>query len=325
MGESVYARMWREAKKNNKEKAEKEEQNRIVINEAEVNQQEKRNAEQYKIVELPIDCLIQYPNQPFKPYTSEQLQPLIASIESHGIIEPLLVRKTENEKYEIISGHNRFNAAKHIGLEKVPANVLDLDDDQAAIAVAEANLRSRLKILPSERAFALKLEYDAMKHQGKRTDLLWDEFDHKLRTSEVMARNSEESEKQIRRYISLTRLNKELLDLLDNEKLPFTAAVSLSCINSDRQAVIYNFFYIDTQIGIDIKTAELLNECEENISKEFLIENFSKQTNGQKRLVNVKIKFKKIKVFFPNEVSEREIEETILKALEKYFEEEGKT
>lgn len=280
-----------------------------------------KTAEKTDVCELLIDSLIPYPNQPFKPYDDEQLTPLVQSIGKYGILEPLIVRKTEKEKYQIVSGHNRLNAAKRLGFERVPVVVRELDDEQADIILVETNLRSRTKILPSEKAFAFKMQYEAMKRQGKRTDLTSGQVVQKW-SSEIIAENSEESEKQIRRYIAITKLNRSFLDLLDSGKLPFVAAVNLSSIDSEIQELIYNFFFIENQLGIDLKISEILKELGDEITREKLEQEFLKAEEKPKRIVNVKIKFRKIKEFFPKETTEKEVEETIIKALEKYFKKE---
>ena len=164
---------------------------------------------------------------------------LIESIQEQGILSPLIVRPKENteDKYEIVSGHRRFRAAVKAGIKEVPALIVTLDRDAAAIAEVDSNLH-REHILPSEKAFAYKLKLEAMKRQGKRTDLTSAQIEPKFRSNELLAENSPDSRPQIQRYIRLTNLIPPILDMVDEKRIAFTPAVELSYLQPEEQTML---------------------------------------------------------------------------------------
>ena len=179
--------------------------------------------------------------QPFKAYTDAKLQELAESIKQHGVIEAVCVRPKADGRMEIIAGHNRVAAARLAGLTTVPAIVQQLDDAQAAIMLVDSNLQHRETLLPSEKAFAYKLRLESMKRQGERTDLTSAQIEPKLnsnRSNEQLAAEAGESRAQIQRYIRLTYLVPALLDMVDNGKPGFAAAVDLSFLGRDEQTAL---------------------------------------------------------------------------------------
>lgn len=202
----------------------------------------------------PQTCLMQLPltildpwqsadgeRQPFKAYTDVKLQELAESIKQHGVIEAICVRPKADGRMEIIAGHNRVAAARLAGLTTVPAVVQQLDDAQAAIMLVDSNLQHRETLLPSEKAFAYKLRLESMKRQGQRTDLTSAQIEPKLnsnRSNEQLAAEAGESRAQIQRYIRLTYLVPALLDMVDNGKPGFAAAVDLSFLGQDEQTAL---------------------------------------------------------------------------------------
>lgn len=189
---------------------------------------------------IPLDVLVPWTDadgkpQPFKPYGKKALDELTENIRQHGVLSSIRVRPLDDGTYQIIAGHNRVAAAKLAGLVTIPAIVKPMTDEEAAIAMADSNLHQREKILPSERAFAYKVKYDALKHQGTSSQL-----GTKLRTDELLAQNSSDSRNQIQRYIRLTYLMEELLDMVDAGKIGLTPAVELSYIAPDKQELIWN-------------------------------------------------------------------------------------
>ena len=189
---------------------------------------------------IPVENLVPFDGHPYKVLDDDSMNDLTESIQESGILEPITVRPLENaDNYEIISGHRRYHAAKKAGLTEVPAFIRAVSRDEAAIMLVDSNLH-RERILPSEKAFAYKLKYDALSHQGASRQV-----GAKLRTSEEMAEVADDSARQIQRYIRLTNLIPELLDMMDENKIAFSVGVELS--------------FLDDQLQYDV-----LNACEEN-------------------------------------------------------------
>ena len=189
-----------------------------------------------KIREIPLDQLVPFKDHPFKVIDDESMIDTVQSICEHGILLPLIARPMPDGKYEIVSGHRRSHAGTLAGLETVPVIVRELDDDAAVILMVDSNLQ-RENILPSERAFAFKMKLEAMKHQGQRADLTSGQVGQKLKWSVAMVANqSGDSIKQVQRYIRLTELLPELLDLVDERKFAFNSAVEVSYLNPEEQS-----------------------------------------------------------------------------------------
>ncbi len=188
------------------------------------------------ITELPVDLLVPFTEHPFRPYSGEQLWELVRSIEENGVLTPILVRPAKDgQRYEIISGHNRVSAARRAGLKTIPATVREMDDDAATLAMVESNLRQREQLLPSEKAFAYKMQMDALKHQGKATS---SQLETKLRSDEVIAQSSKESRATVQRFIRLTNLITPLLNMVDEKRMAMGPAVELSYLPQDNQELL---------------------------------------------------------------------------------------
>ena len=193
-------------------------------------------------VMIPVENLVPFDGHPYKVLDDDSMNDLTESVQESGILEPLTVRPLENtDNYEIISGHRRYHAAKKAGLTEVPAFIRAVSRDEAAIMLVDSNLH-RERILPSEKAFAYKLKFEALEHQGKRTLLTSDQLGPKL-TAEMIS--DTDSATQVKRYIRLTNLIPELLDMMDENKIAFSVGVELS--------------FLDDQLQYDV-----LNACEEN-------------------------------------------------------------
>ena len=183
---------------------------------------------------LPISKLHPFDGHPFKVVDNEEMDQLVWSILTQGLLTPLVVRPLPNGEYEVISGHRRLHACMKAGIETVPALITDMDRDAAAIALVDSNLH-REKILPSEKAFAYKMKMDAMKRQGQRTDLTSGQVGPKLRTDEIVAEEANDSARQIKRYIRLTNLTPGILDMVDEGRIALTPAVELSYLTEWEQ------------------------------------------------------------------------------------------
>jgi ParB family chromosome partitioning protein len=213
---------------------------------------------------LPIDSLVPYSNHPFKPYAEDKLNALAQSIRENGLQQPVIVRRY-NDQYEILAGHNRAAAFRLNGETRIPAIIVDADDNQAAMIVTETNLRQREKLLPSEKAFAYRLQLDAIKHQGKKlcaeaenengadTTVSCVQFEHKLKSRDCVAANNGVDSNDVRRHIRLTYLLPELLQFVDDRKLALIAGVDLSYLTIQQQHVVHQEFFINHAAHIDIK------------------------------------------------------------------------
>ena len=183
---------------------------------------------------LPIQKLRPFEGHPFKVTDNEEMDQLVWSVLTQGLLTPLVVRPLPNGEYEVVSGHRRLHACKKAGIETVPALITDMDRDAAAIALVDSNLH-REKILPSEKAFAYKLKMEAMKRQGQRTDLTSAQLGRKLETAEMIGEQNGESRNQVRRYIRLTNLIPNILDMVDQGRIALTPAVELSYLTEWEQ------------------------------------------------------------------------------------------
>lgn len=205
------------------------------------------------IKELSISELRPFKEHPYRVVDDEEMDRLVESIEEHGVMTPINVRPIEGG-YEVISGHRRIHAAKRAGLMTIPAIEMDMTRDQAAVALVDSNLH-RERLLPSEKAFAYKLKLEALSRQGKRTDLTSSQLETKLRSDEIIAKDSEDSRAQIQRFIRLTQLIPPLLRMVDEERIAFTPAVELSYLAQEEQEMLF------TEIGVTLATPSLSQAC----------------------------------------------------------------
>ena len=188
-----------------------------------------------KPVAIPVEKLRPFAGHPFKVKDDDEMNTLIESIQTQGVLSPLIVRPIENtEEYEVISGHRRLHAAQKAGITEAPALIYALDRDAAAIAVVDSNLH-REHILPSEKAFAYRMKLEAMSRQGHRSDLTSDQVGRKLETAEIIAQQSDDSKSQVRRYIRLTYLIPEFLEKMDNNEIALSVGVELSFLDEQSQ------------------------------------------------------------------------------------------
>lgn len=194
-----------------------------------------------------IDELIPFQGHTFKVLDDEKMQELVQSITDHGVMMPAIAFRNENDQLELIAGHRRMRASELAGIETLPVIVKNINRDEATIIMGETNLQARDEILPSEKAFTYKAMYDAMKRQGKRSDLTSGPLDQKLSSRKLMAQKVNESEKQIDRFIRLTHLIPELIELVDDKTMAIRPAVEISYIDHINQKNIYNY-YKDTEI-----------------------------------------------------------------------------
>ena len=268
---------------------------------------------------ISIDKLHPFENHPYKVQDNEEMEALAESIKEHGIVSPVIVRPLENttDEYEIISGHRRVMASKKAGISEVPALVVSLDRDAAAIVLVDSNLH-REHILPSEKAFAYKMKAEAMKHQGWRSDLTSPQVVAKSRTTEMVGADTGDSHEQVRRYIRLTNLIPEILQYVDDGRISFTPAVELSYLNEVEQQDLLE------QIEENDCTPSLSQACRfkkisqaEGLTPEVIAEIMSEDKANQKE--RIKIPTEKLRKYFPKNYTVEQIENEIIKLCEKNY------
>lgn len=264
---------------------------------------------------ITIEKLFPFEGHPFKVQDNEEMNALIESIGEQGILSPLIVRPKENtaDEYEIVSGHRRFRAAVKAGIKEVPALIVPLDRDAAAIAVVDSNLH-REHIFPSEKAFAYKLKAEALQHQGKRSDLTSGQLGPKL-TVEKISEN--DSATQVKRYIRLTKLIPHILDMVDEGRIAFTPAVELSYLQPKEQAMLLSEMeYSDCTPNLSQAQRLKALSIQGLFTKEQLSAIMSEEKANQKE--RVKIPVERIQKYFPKDYTTTQMEETIVKLCEAY-------
>ena len=268
---------------------------------------------------ISIDKLHAFENHPYKVQDNEEMEALAESIKEHGIVSPVIVRPLENttDEYEIISGHRRVMASRKAGITEIPALIVSLDRDAAAIVLVDSNLH-REHILPSEKAFAYKMKLDAMKHQGWRSDLTSPQVVAKSRTTEMVGADTGDSHEQVRRYIRLTNLIPEILQYVDEGRISFTPAVELSYLNEVEQQDLLE------QIEENDCTPSLSQACRfkkisqaEGLTPEVIAEIMSEDKANQKE--RIKIPTEKLRKYFPKNYTVEQIENEIIKLCEKNY------
>lgn len=279
------------------------------------------------ITEISVFDLKEYEDQPFRPYTSDKLNLLAEDIKKNGILSPIIVRKfnaTESSPlyYQILAGHNRVRAAKIAQVEKVPAIIkTDISDDEAAVIMTTTNLNQRDELLPSEKALAYKIKFNAMKRQaGRQKENERQNVAH-LKTSEIIANESGESGRKIERYIKLTELIPPLLDMVDNKELAFMVGYHLSFLSDDEQMLVMEYTK-ENKIKLNVQDAEAIKRYSTEVavlSKEILDTLFSKEKKEKKsQAAKVKINDDIVAEFFFGKTN-KEITEEVNFILEKYF------
>ena len=279
--------------------------------------EESRQAQQREQVQqIPIAELHPFTNHPFKVLDDESMQRTVESVEQYGVLSPLIARPRPEGGYEIISGHRRQHAAQLAGLETLPVIVRNMDDNAAVLLMVDSNLQ-RENILPSERAFAYKMKLDALKKQGARSDLTSAQIGTKLRADEKVALDSGESRSQIQRFIRLTNLIPELLDMVDEKKIAFNPAVELSYLDEAQQRDFLEAME-DTQNAPSLSQAQRLKKLalEGHFSYDAA---FAVMGEAKKdELDKVVIKNETLRKYFPRSYTPKQMEDTIIKLLEQW-------
>ena len=278
-------------------------------------EESRADASRERVVELPLAEMHPFKNHPFKVLDDEKMQDTAESIREHGVLVPAIVRPREEGGYEIVAGHRRHHASQIAGLDTMPAIVRDLDDDAATIIMVDSNLQ-RESILPSERAWAYRMKLDAMKRQGKRTDLTCGQVGHKSEKSVMrVADEAGESVKQVQRFIRLTELIPPLLDMVDERKIAFNPAVELSYLKPEEQIELLDAMDSE-QATPSLSQAQRLKKFsqEGHLSIDVMRAIMSEEKKSE--LDRVTLTSEKLHRYFPKSYTPQQMEQVILKLLE---------
>ena len=290
-------------------------------------QEERDNAQRSYVTDLPIAEISDFPNHPFKVRMDESMTEMVSSVKERGVLSPVLVRPMPDGGYQMVSGHRRKMAAELAELPTVPCIVRELTDDEAIIIMVDSNLQ-REQVLPSEKAFAYKMKLDAMKRQGQRTDLTCEPVAHKLKgmkSRDIVAEQAGESKDQIRRYIRLTNLIPEIIDMVDNSVLKEKGQLQMAL----RPAV--ELSYLTEAEQKDLLETMTVEDCTPSHAQAIKIRDFSEkgklnpdvilsimQEEKPNQVEQFKMPRNRIDKFFPAGTPAQKIEDTIVKALELY-------
>lgn len=273
--------------------------------------EERLDAKKPKVEAIPLADLTPFRNHPFKVKEDEEMAQLMRSIADAGVLSPALARPLPDGGYELISGHRRLAACKALGMGTMPVIIRDLTDEEAVITMVDSNLQ-RERILPSEKAFAYKMKYDALKHQGTSSQL-----GTKLRTDELLAQNSSDSRNQIQRYIRLTHLIPDILKLVDEGKIALTPAVELSYLQPSEQEMLFSVMDSD-EVTPSLSQARRLRRMSEaqTLTDDAVLQLLSEVKGNQVEYVKVPVD--KLRSFFRPDTSVKQMTETLVKAMDFY-------
>ena len=269
------------------------------------------------ISEIAIGSLHPFTNHPFQVRDDKKMEELAESITQYGVLVPGIVRLRESGGYELVAGHRRKRACELSGLEKMPVIIKDLTDDEATV---DSNIQREERLI-SEKAFAYKMKYEALKRQGKRSDLTSCQVGKKLAAEEV-SQNTGDSSRQILRYIHLTELVAELLELADEKKLPFNTAVELSYLRTEEQQILFQYMSNHNMVPSLKQAKELKQISKERMLTYSEIDQICMNESTEK--VQVQIPAKKLKQYFPETYTKTQMEEIIFMLLASWAEREGK-
>lgn len=284
-----------------------------------MNDEERKENKLPKIYDVPLTEIDDFPDHPFKVKMDEDMEQLVESIKQRGVITPVTLREKEDGRYELISGHRRKKACELAGLETIKAEIKDLDRDEAIILMVESNLQ-RSTILPSEKAFSYKMRLDAMKRQGQRIDLTCGPVGHKsdgTKSRDIIAEGSNESARQISRYIRLTNLTSELLEIVDEGRIALRPAVELSYLTENEQNKLFDLIEKYDSTPSYTQAIVLRKHSGEGKLTDKLMEQIMKEQkpNQQEKLT---FKASAIKKYVPKGYTDKQTEEYVLKALDFY-------
>ena len=279
-------------------------------------EESRQEQQREQVQQIPIGELFPFKNHPFKVLDDESMQRTVESVEQYGVLSPLIARPRPEGGYEIISGHRRQHAAQLAGLDALPVIVRQMDDDAAVLLMVDSNLQ-RENILPSERAFAYKMKLEALKNQGARSDLTSTQVVSKLRSNEQLGAENNQSRETVRRFIRLTNLIPELLDMVDEKKIAFNPAVELSYLDESQQRDFLEAMQ-DTQNAPSLSQALRLKKLaqEGHFSYDVAFAVMGEEKKGE--LDKVVIKNDTLRKYFPRSYTPKQMEDIIIKLLDQW-------
>ena len=282
-------------------------------------QEERDNEKREYVKAIPLDQISDFPNHPFKVWMDEKMMEMIASVREYGVLSPAVVRPKEDGTYEMIAGHRRKFASQMADRPDIPCIVRDLTDEEATIIMVDSNLQ-REEILPSEKAFAYKMKLDAMKRQAGRPSINLSPLATDLigkRSDEILGEQVGESKDQIRRYIRLTELIKPILDMVDDKKIALRPAVELSYLSQDQQEMLLDTMQLQDCTPSHAQAIKMRKFAEEDrLNEDVILSIMSEEKGNQKE--QFRMPRERINKYFSPGASAKQIEDTIIKALELY-------
>ena len=272
------------------------------------------DAQRERVQEIPLDQLKPFKNHPFKVRDDQRMLDTADSIREYGVLVPAIARPDPNGGYELISGHRRKRGCEMAGLQTMPVIIRDLDDDAAVLVMVDSNIQ-REELLPSERAFAYKMKLEALKHQGARSDLTSRQVVGKLEMADVVGQNAGESGRQVQRYIRLTELISELLDMVDERKLTFNPAVEVSYLKRDEQRMLLEAMDAE-QTTPSLSQAQRLKKFsqEGRLTEEAMSAIMSEEKKSD--MDKVTLRSDTLRRYFPKSYTPKQMEQTIIKLLD---------
>ena len=282
-------------------------------------EESRQEQQREQVQQIPIGELFPFKNHPFKVLDDESMQRTVESVEQYGVLSPLIARPRPEGGYEIISGHRRQHAAQLAGLDALPVIVRQMDDDAAVLLMVDSNLQ-RENILPSERAFAYKMKLEALKNQGARSDLTCGQFGHKLigaKARDIVANESGDNARNVQRFIRLTSLIPELLDMVDEKKIAFNPAVELSYLDESQQRDFLEAMN-DTQNAPSLSQAQRLKRLAQEGHFSYDVAFAVMGEEKKDELDKVVIKNDTLRKYFPRSYTPKQMEDTIIKLLDQW-------
>ena len=279
-------------------------------------EESRQEQQREQVQQIPIGELFPFKKHPFKVLDDESMQRTVESVEQYGVLSPLIARPRPEGGYEIISGHRRQHAAQLAGLDALPVIVRQMDDDAAVLLMVDSNLQ-RENILPSERAFAYKMKLEAIKKQGARSDLTSCQVGTKFRADESLAEDSGESARNVQRFIRLTNLIPELLDMVDEKRIAFNPAVELSYLDESQQRDFLEAMN-DTQNAPSLSQAQRLKRLAQEGHFSYDVAFAVMGEEKKDELDKVVIKNDTLRKYFPRSFTPKQMEDTIIKLLDQW-------
>lgn len=269
------------------------------------------------VVMIPIENISNFPNHPFKVKDDEKMMETVASIKNNGVLIPAIIRPKENGKYEMVSGHRRKRACEIANKIEMPCIIRNLNDDEATILMVDSNVQ-REEILPSERAFAYKMKLEALKHQGKRVDLTSTPVGEKL-SIDIIAEEFGQSREQVRRYIRLTELNKNILQMVDDKKIALRPAVEISYLTKDEQYLLLDAMQLNEATPSESQAKRMKELSKEGkLTQDKIDEIMLEEKPNQKE--KYKITYERFEKYLPRDVvTVKEVEDFLFRCVEEHY------